>query len=328
MDMVRAMLTRTLARIAVVVAIVSSVAHANDSSERTIHFLLGFGTGGPTDVVARTLAEYVGKEMGNKILVENRVGAAGNLATQAAVAADPDGLTYLVGATPLAVNEAMTPGFPVKFGRDLIAVAPIGANTNVLVVRSAFGVKTIAEFVARARAKEEGVSYATLGVGSSSHLAGVAFDAQAGSKMLPVAYRGGGDALKDLLGGHIDAWFAPVPSVLGSIQNGELVALATTGPQRTDQLPNVPTMIEQGFPGFDVRLWVGVFARPNVPAANLRAMEQAIDRVMQNPEMLETFHRQGIAPMGMTREEFGAFVTREIDRAKGLSVALMAKPKN
>lgn len=323
------MLIRTLSRLAVAATlVVAMAARAEEFSQPPIRFLLGFGTGGPTDVVARTLADYVGKEMNRKIIVENRVGAAGNLATRAAVMADADGLTYLVGATPLAVNEATMPDFPVKFGRDLIAVAPIGANTNVLVVRKGFGVKTVAEFAARARAKEEGVSYATLGVGSSSHLAGVAFDAQAGSKMLPVAYRGGGDALKDLLGGYIDAWFAPVPSVLGSIKTGDLVALATTGPQRADALPDVPTMIEQGYAGFDVRLWVGVFARPGVPAGDLRAMEQAIGHAMQNPEMLETFRRQGISPMGLTRDEFSAFVKREIDRAKGLSVALMAKPKN
>jgi tripartite-type tricarboxylate transporter receptor subunit TctC len=323
------MLKRYFAPLALLLALLTtSASHANEFSERAIHFLLGFGTGGPTDVVARTLADQVSKELKHTVVVENRVGATGNIATQAAVAADADGLTYLVGATPLAVNEAMKPEFPVKFGRDLIAVAPVGANTNVLVVRSALGVKTIAEFAARARAKSDGVTYATMGVGSSSHLAGVAFDAEAGSKMLPVGYRGGSDALKDLLGGYVDAWFAPVPSVLGAIQNGELVALATTGPQRAALLPDVPTMIEQGYPGFDVRLWVGVFARPGVPEDRLRAMEQAIARAMDDPAVRDALRRQGITPMAMTREEFSAFVVREIDRAKSLSVALMAKPKN
>jgi tripartite-type tricarboxylate transporter receptor subunit TctC len=146
--------------------------------------------------------------------------------------------------------------------------------------------------------------------------------------MLPVGYRGGSDALKDLLGGYVDAWFAPVPSVLGAIQNGELVALATTGPQRAALLPDVPTMIEHGYPGFDVRLWVGVFARPGVPEDRLRAMEQAIARAMDDPAVRDALQRQGITPMAMTREEFSAFVMREINRAKSLSVALMAKPKN
>jgi tripartite-type tricarboxylate transporter receptor subunit TctC len=326
--MVRRMLKRHFAFLALFLLLATGTARANDFLERPIRFLLGFGTGGPTDVVARTLADRVSKELNHAVIVENRVGAAGNLATQAAVTSEPDGLTYLVAATPLAVNEATMPEFPVRFGRDLIAVAPIGANTNVLVVRADFGVKTLAEFIARARAKQEGISYATLGVGSSSHLAGVAFDAQAGTKMLPVAYRSGGDALKDLLGAHIDAWFAPVPSVLGAIQKGDLVPLATTGPQRAASLPNVATMIEQGFPGFDVRLWVGVFARPSVPPEHLRAMEGAITHVMQNPEMIETLRRQGITPMGMTREEFSTFVVHEIARAKGLAVALMAKSKN
>lgn len=322
------MLFRKLIQLGLVACAAVGVARANDIPDRTIHFLLGFGTGGPTDVVARTLADHVGRELHRTVIVENRVGAAGNLASQGAVAAEADGLTYLVAATPLAVNEAMMPDFPVKFGRDLIAVAPVGANTNVLVVRPSFGANTVAEFVARAKAKDEGVSYATLGVGSSSHLAGVAFDAQAGTRMLPVAYRGGGDALKDLLGGYIDAWFAPVPSVLGAIGNGQLVALATTGPQRAATLPNVATMAEQGFPGFDVRLWVGIFARPDVPADRLRAMEQAISRAMHNPEMLDALRRQGITPMDMMRDEFSAFVSREIARAKGLAVAMRAKPKN
>ena len=162
---------------------------------RPIHVLLGFGSGGPTDVLARSLANGLSAELGQNVVVENRTGASGNIATQAVASAEPDGYTFLVGANPLAVNETLFPDFPVKFGRDIVAVAPIGATANVLVVRPSLKVRTVGEFAALARSRAEAVSYATVGVGSSSHLAGLAFDRQAGSKMLPVSYRGGGEAL-------------------------------------------------------------------------------------------------------------------------------------
>ena len=219
--------------------------------DRPIKFILGFGTGGPTDIIARTLADRLSSELGQRVVVENKTGASGNLATQAAASADADGYTFLVAALPLAVNQSLFPDFPVKFGKDIVAVAPIGANGNVLVVRQSLNVDTLAKFVVRARVKPNAVSYATVGIGSSSHLAGVAFDQRAGTTMLPVSYRGGGEALKDLLAGQVDAWFAPIPSVLGSVQAGQVVALATTGTERSALLPTVPTMAESGFPGFE-----------------------------------------------------------------------------
>lgn len=286
--------------------------------ERPIKFILGFGTGGPTDIVARTVAEKLTGDFGQNVIVENKAGASGNLATEAVAAADADGYTYLIGANPLAVNEALFPDLAVRFGKDLVAVAAIGATANVLVVRPALNLRTLAEFVRYARTKAGGVSYATVGIGSSSHLAGVAFDLRAGTKMVPVAYHGGGDALKDLLGGNVDAWFATIPSVLGAVKDGSLIALATTGPNRSSWLPEVPTVAESGYPGYDVRLWVGLFARNGVPAEPMRAIEQAVRRAMASNDMRAALERQGIAPLSLSREEFTAFVNQEIERAKTL----------
>jgi tripartite-type tricarboxylate transporter receptor subunit TctC len=296
-------------------------ARANDFPDKPIRFILGFGAGGPTDVIARTLADQLTRELGQRVIVENKTGASGNIATQAVASADADGYTYLVAATPLAVNHSLFPDFEVKFGKDLVAVAPIGANGNVLVVRPSLDMRTLAEFVAHARAKPSGVSYATVGVGSSSHLAGVAFDMRAGTIMLPVPYRGGGEALKDLLGGQVDAWFAPIPSVLGSIQAGQLIALATTGTQREALLPAVPTMSESGFAGFNISLWVGIFAPKGVPAPALQTIERGIARAMASPDMQATLERQGIAPLAMSRDEFGEFVMSEINRWKTVVAA-------
>jgi tripartite-type tricarboxylate transporter receptor subunit TctC len=234
---------------AFVVVLATATFAAGAFPEKPIKFILGFGTGGPTDVIARTLADKLSKDLGQNVIVENETGASGNIATQSVATAEADGYTYLIGANPLAVNESLFPDFPVRFGKDIVAVAAIGDTANVLVVRPSLNVHSFAEFVQRARAKPDGISYATIGIGSSSHLAGVAFDLRAGTKMLPVSYHGGGDALKDLLGGTVDAWFATLPSVLGAVRDGSLVALAATGPERSSWLPNVPTIAESGFPG-------------------------------------------------------------------------------
>lgn len=295
---------------------------ASAQISKPLKFVLGFGTGGPTDVIARTLADEVSKDLGQRVIVENKTGASGNIATQDVASAEADGTTFLIAATPLAVNHSLFPEFGVKFGRDIVAVAAIGANENVLVVRPELGVRTLADFVERARGKANALSYATVGVGSSSHLAGVAFDLRSGATTLAVSYRGGGDALKDLLGGQVDAWFAPIPSVLGAVQSGKLIALATTGPLRATLLPAVPTMDEQGFPGFDVRLWVGLFAPKGVPAPQMAAIEQAVARAMAAPEMRTTLQRQGISPMPMSRNEFTEFVHLEISRWQTVVAAI------
>jgi tripartite-type tricarboxylate transporter receptor subunit TctC len=286
--------------------------------ERPIKFILGFSAGGSTDIVARTLGKKLSHDLGQNVIVENVSGASGNIATKAVAAADADGYTYLVGANPLAINEALFPDFPVRFGKDLVAVAAIGTTDNVLVVPPALNVHTLAQFAQRAREKPDAVSYATSGTGSSSQLAGLAFDQRAGTRMLAVAYRGGSDALKDLLGDAVDSWFATIPAVLGAVRDGSLVALATTGPQRSPWLPNVPTLAESGFPGYDIRLWVGVFARRGVPAEPMRVMEQAIASAMVADDTRAALDGQAITPSSMSRDEFAAFVDQEIARVKTL----------
>jgi len=292
--------------------------------ERSIKIILGFGAGGPTDIVARTMADALSKDLGQSVIVENQPGASGNIATGTVAKADPDGYTYLVGANPLAVNESLFPDFPFKFGRDIVAVAAIGTTATVLVTRPSLRVHTLADFAQAARAKRDAISYAAIGIGSTSHLAGVAFDQRAGSHMLAVEYHGVNEALKDLLGDHVDAWFATIPGVLGAIKAGQLTAIATTGPERAPALPDVPTVAESGYPGYDIRLWVGVFARSGVPPQTMGAIEQAIGRAMQSEETRTTLQRQGIAPSTMNRDEFTAFVTQDVARAKTIVAAFKA----
>jgi tripartite-type tricarboxylate transporter receptor subunit TctC len=295
---------------------VTTVVRAGGFPDRPIKFINGFGAGGPTDIVGRLLADKLSDDLGQNVIVQNESGASGNIATQDVAAGAADGYTYLVGASPLAANETLFPDFPVKFGQNIIAVAGIGATDNVLVVRPSLNVHTFAEFVHLARSKPNAISYATVGVGSPSHLAGVALDLRAGTEMLAVNYRGPGDALKDLLSGNVDARFASIPSVLGAIQDGRLMALATTGPERTSWLPSVPTIAESGFTGYDVRLWIGIFARSGVPMERLRCIEEAITHATASKEFAIALQLAGINRMSMSRDEFTGFVTADIARAR------------
>jgi tripartite-type tricarboxylate transporter receptor subunit TctC len=318
----------TLRRIVFAIALVApmSGASAQVFPDRPIHFVIGFGVGGPTDIVARTLADQMSEMTGMKVIVEPKPGASGNIATQAVASAPPDGYTYLIAASPLAVNETLFRDLPVKYGRDLIAVAPIGATANALVVHPAMGVRSLAEFIALVRARPGVINYATLGNGSSSHLAGATFDLLAGTTMVPVAYRAGADALRDLMGGTIQAWFATIPSVLEQARAGRLVALATTGPERSTWLPDLPTVGEAAFPGYDVRLWLGLFAPAATPPDRIQTVEQAVNRVMASPDMRKTMDVQGVAAMTMSRGEFDRFVVGEVERWKGVVEKLKLPP--
>lgn len=298
------------------------VATAEPNSTRTIRLIVGFGAGGPTDILARTLADQLSDSLGRKVIVENRTGASGNIATQAVASADADGDTLLIGASPLAVNHSLFPDFAVQYRRDLVAVSALGATANVLVVNPSLNVRTLAQFTDYVRAHPGAVSYATLGVGSSSHLAGVAFDLHAGTTMVPVSYRGGGEAARDLLGGHVQAWFATIPAVLDLIRAGQLVAIATTGPERVSWLADVPTFAESGFADFDVRLWVGLFAPAHVTEERLQVLDTAVTRALATEAMKKTLDTQGIAPLALDRKAFDAFVAREIERWRTVVAAL------
>jgi len=294
----------------------AACARADEFPERPIRFVVGFGAGGPTDILARALANQLSESLGKKVIVENKTGATGNLATQAVATAAPDGYTFLIGASPIAVNQTLFPDFPVKFGRDLVAIAPLGTTDNVLVVQPSLGVHDLNGFIRLVRQRPNAITYATLGVGSFSHLAGIAFDLRAGTKMLPVAYRGGGEAANDLLGGHVQARFASIPAVLDHIRSGQLIALASTGLRRTSWLPDVPTIAESGFPGFDVSLWVGIFGPAGIDETRTQLVEKAIAEAMSSNAMKRALDVQGIAPLVMSRADFNRFVAKEIDRWK------------
>lgn len=305
---------RFLALAAFLLAGSARSAIAETFPERPIRIVIGFGQGGPTDVAARILADAMGEVLGQTVIVENKPGASGNIATQTTAEADADGYTLLVGALPLAVNHSRFPDFPVKFGEDIVALAAIGATNNVLVVDPDISVSSVAEFAALAESMPDEISCGTFGKGSSSHLGMVEFQNRANVTLLEVPYTKNSETVNDILGGHIKCWFAPVPSVAALVDAGELRALAVTGPDRLENMPDVPTFAELGYEGFDVRLWVGLFGRADIPSDRLTLLAETANAVLDRDDIRQDLVRLGLDPLNMDRVAFTAFVENEILR--------------
>ena len=298
------------------------MASAEDYPSKPVQLVIGFGQGGPTDVAARIMADKLSEVLGQQVYVENRPGASGNVATKTVADADADGYSYLIGALPLAVNHSRFPDFPVKFERDIVAVAGVGATNNVLVVHPSVKANTVEEFVQLARDNPDSLSCGTFGKGFSSHLAVAEFMKLANIKLVEVPYKKNSDTVSDILGGHISCWFAPITSVAALIEDGKLIALGVTGPERIKMLSEVPTFAELGYDGFDVRLWVGLFARKQVPQDKLQKMEQAALGVLASDDMQAALLKNGLEPMALDAKAFTEFVNVEIDRWTAIGTEL------
>ncbi len=297
-------------------------AQADTYPDKSIQLVIGFGQGGPTDVVARFMAEEMSGILKQKVYVENRPGASGNIATQTVANAPADGYSYLIGALPLAVNHSRFPDFPVQFGRDIKAIAAIGATNNVLVVHPDVKAKSVEEFAVLTKSEPGTISCGTFGKGSSSHLAAAEFQSRANVELVEVPYKRNSDTVNDIIGGHISCWFAPVPSVAALTEAGKLRALAVTGPDRVAALPDVPTFAELGYEGFDVRLWVGLFGRSDVPQDRLTLIESAAREALSSSAMQNAFEKQGIEALDMGSVEFTTFVNDEISRWQAIGSQL------
>lgn len=270
-------------------------AFAGEYPDRVVKFVVPFPPGGPTDALARHLAEGLHAQFPAGVVVDNRAGAGGNVGAEAVAKAEPDGYTILFGTSgPLAINKSLYS----KLGYDpLTSFSPviyIGSLPNVLVVNADLPVKSMSELIAYAKARPGQLTFASSGNGASSHLAGVLFNKMAGTDIVHVPYKGTGPALNDLLGGHVQMTFTDVLTALPHIQAGKLKALAVTSAERSKVLPDVPTAAEQGLPGFDVSVFFGVVAPKGTPPAVLATLNRAFAKALQDPNIRAAFTAQGI----------------------------------
>nr|WP_257022380.1 tripartite tricarboxylate transporter substrate binding protein [Pigmentiphaga litoralis] len=278
---------------------------------KPVTMVVGFAPGGAADAAARLIARKLGDNIGQTVIVENKAGAGGNIAHQLVASGPADGSVLLFGSIgPLTIAPHVMKVTYDPF-KDLTAVSG-GVNfPNVLVVHKELGVKNLAEFVALAKKKPSSVEFASTGAGSASHLAGELFNQRAGIEMVHVPYKGGAPALQDLLGGRIASYFSAPPTAMPHIETGRLIPLATTGLVRPAYLPDIPTVAESGYPGFEALNWYAFVAPSKTPAAMLDRWNQEIVKVLNDPGVKQSLNQHGLTPQPTTRAELTAFMKKE-----------------
>jgi tripartite-type tricarboxylate transporter receptor subunit TctC len=293
----------------------AGAARAQSFPTRPIRWICAWTPGGANDLVSRMLAEDLSRRLGQPVTVENRSGAGGTIGSDAVAKAAPDGYTLTLGAPGThSTAPSVMKNLPYDPLRDFTPVSLVAIVPNVLVVRSAMPVDSVAALIARGKAAGAGMSYASVGNGSMQHLSGALFGRASGVNVVHVPYRGTAPALVDLTAGRVDFAFESMAGVLPLVRDGRVRALAVTTPQRSSLLPDVPTMKEAGVPEVEVSIWLGVFGPGGMPAPIVATLNQAIVAGLRTPEAAARLRALGADPVGSTPEELGRFLAAEIPR--------------
>jgi len=286
--------------------------------DRTIILIVPFAPGGPTDIIARIISNAFQKSLGQAVAVDNRGGAAGNIGMGVAARAAPDGYTLLLTSTAIAVNPALFSHLPYDPLKDFAPISELVNAPNVIVVRADSGIKTIADLVARAKAAPGTFNYASPGAGTKSHLTGEQLKLRAGIDMVHVAYRGAGPAALAVLDGTVQVGSVALAAAEPLIKDGRLTALAVTGAHRWFSLPDVPTMIEQGYPGFVSDTFNALFAPAGTPADIIDLLARESKKALMDSEAREQARRAGFEIVAGTPQELAARVATEVAGVKEL----------
>jgi tripartite-type tricarboxylate transporter receptor subunit TctC len=302
-----------LAAGAAAVPAVSRAASAQAYPSRPVHWIVSFPAGGPNDVIARLIGQNLSDHLGQQFVIENRAGAGGNVGMQAALGAAPDGYTIAFVGPNNAISATLYDKLPFDFIRDSIPVAGTIRLSNVMEVHPAVPARTVAEFIAYAKANPGKINFASGGVGTSPHLSGELFKTMTGVEIVHVPYRGTAPALSDLLAGQVQVLFDNIPGSVGHIRNGKVRALGVTGGKRVAALPDVPT-IGETVPGYDVSIWYGIAVPRGTPPEMVATLNRAVNAVLADPKLQARLAELGGEPMPMTPAEFGKLVADETER--------------
>jgi tripartite-type tricarboxylate transporter receptor subunit TctC len=282
--------------------------------DRPIRIVVPFAPGGGTDVVARTLAQEMARDLGASIVIENKPGAGTIIGTQAVAASDPDGYTLLMGTFANAVNPSLKAKLPYDPHRDFAAVALIARSFNIVVVNPKSPYRSIADLIAAAKAEPEKLSYGTYGTGTSAHLAGELFKNLARVNLTTVPYKGAAPAITDLIGGQIQVMFTTVASAASLIQGGQLRALAVTSVQRSPAFPDVPTVAEAGVPGYSAESWYGLFAPARTPPEVIARLNKSAAIAVQSEAFRKLGVNEGLVMVARPPEELDRYFRGEEER--------------
>jgi tripartite-type tricarboxylate transporter receptor subunit TctC len=292
----------------------ASQAQTQPYPSRPVKIIVAFTAGGTTDIMARTVAQRLSDRFKQPFMIENKPGAGGNLGTEVAVRSPADGYTLIINSVgPMAVNPTLYKNLPYNPLTDLVPVAQISDVPNVLVVHPGLKVATIDQLIAYGKSHPGELNYASTGIGTSSHLSSFMLGSRAGFTATHVPYKGA-EALKDLLAGRIQFMFATIPSVIQHIKAGNLVALAVSSAKRSRSLPDVPTVAESGFPGFEAGSWFGIFAPKGTPPEVIAALNKATNEIIAEKAVESRMVEEGADPSSGSPERFGAFVRAEFEK--------------
>jgi tripartite-type tricarboxylate transporter receptor subunit TctC len=285
---------------------------AQDYPSHPVKIIVPFAAGGPADIYARELGRRLQEGLGQPFVVDDRPGAGSVVGTDAAAKSPADGYTLLLISNAQTVNESLLANKPYALMRDFVPVAPINYSDLVMVVHPSVPAKTLAEFIALAKAQPGKLNYASSGPGTPYHMAGELFKAMAGVDIVHVPYRGSSGARIDLIGGQVQMMFDAVTTMSEHVKAGQVRALATTGRTRSTVLPNVPTMAEAGVPGYEATIWLGMMAPKGTPPAIVSRLNAEITRIVSGSDMRSEWAAQGATTMTMTPAEFDKYIADDI----------------
>lgn len=281
---------------------------------RPIRMIVAYPPGGGTDIVGRMMAQKLGENLGQTVVVDNRGGATGNIGTELAARATPDGYTLLMGnVAPNAINVSLFKKLPFDPVKDFAPVSLVAVTPNILVVPPSFPVKTVKDLIALAKSKPGALNFPSAGIGSSSHLAGEMLKSMAGIDMVHVPYKGGGPALIALLSGQVQLMFATLPAAMPHVKSGKLRPVAVTTAHRSLALPELPTIAESGVPGYEAATWYGLLAPAGTPKAIVGRLHAEIVKILAT-DTRQQLVAQGFEPVGNTPAEFAAYIKSEITK--------------
>ena len=298
--------------LALAFALVVGGAAAQDYPSRPITLVVPYAAGGGNDVMARIVADKMAAALGQPIVVENRGGAGGSIATRAVAHAPADGYTLGLGGTgTLAIDPTLYPNVGYDPRKDFAPIGLIATSALVVLVHPSVPAKTIPELIALAKREDGKLTYASAGIGSGIHLGAELFATMAGVKLTHIPYKGSAPALTDLLGGHVSIYFSSLPPAIGLVQDGKVRALAVTGPERSKIFPDLPTVAEAALPGYAAVLHYGIVAPAGTPKPVVDKLAAALRVAIASPDVASKIAADGAEVMGMTPEEYAADIDRE-----------------
>jgi tripartite-type tricarboxylate transporter receptor subunit TctC len=298
---------------ALLILLATAPAAAADTwPSKPVKAVVPFGAGSATDIIPRIVFEQLQSQLGQTIVVENRGGAGGTIGALQVVKSDPDGYTWLVHSSAHTVAPALYSNLPFKAETDLVPMSMIGSVPNVLIISPSKGIKTVQDFVAYGKANPGKLNFASVGIGSAVHLSAERFRVSAGYDAVHIPFKGGAEALAEVIAGRVDYYFCPIATALPHIREGKLLALAVSSKTRAAQLPDVPTTLEAGFPDSDYTLWVGILGPSGTPKAVTDKLNGEMKKALETPALREKLDKIGVQTMPMSPEDFGALINTEL----------------